>query len=77
MRWPQLARGVKLGGRRQTRERFQEIAAKGRKAAAAVNRKKRERFQEEMLPLLSEIITSGATTLRAIADGKQRTYAVR
>jgi DNA invertase Pin-like site-specific DNA recombinase len=61
------ARGTKLGGRRVSPERFAEIAIEGRKASAAVRKAKRLAYQDEVQPVIQEIIASGTATLPGIA----------
>jgi DNA invertase Pin-like site-specific DNA recombinase len=61
------ARGTKLGGRRVSADRFAEIAAQGRKAAASVLTEKKEAHQQEVRPVIEEIMAAGVTTLRGIA----------
>lgn len=61
------ARGTKLGGRRVSVERFAEIAAEGRKAAASVLSQRKTEHHNEVRPIINEIMASGITTLRAIA----------
>jgi len=66
------ARGAKLGGRRVSAERFQEIAVEGRKAAAETNRKGRMAFEADMQPIFEEIRAEGKTTLKSIAEELNR-----
>ena len=66
------ARGVKLGGRMSSPERFAEIAAIGQKAAVKAIIRKREKFEEELRPVIDEIVASGATSLRNIANELNR-----
>ena len=61
------ARGTVLGGRRVSPERFEEIAAVGRKVSIAVRSAKAASNRADLLPVIAEIQASGATTLREIA----------
>ncbi len=61
------ARGTKLGGRRVSVARFQEMAVKGQNASASVRRVKAERFKAGFLPIVEEIRDAGVVTLRGIA----------
>jgi hypothetical protein len=56
-----------LGGRRVSEERFREIAAEGRKAAASVLTARKQDRQREIQPVIAEIMAAGITTLRGIA----------
>jgi len=61
------ARGVRLGGRKSSPARFAEIAAIGQKAAVKAIIRKREEFEQELRPVIEEIISSGTRTYRDIA----------
>lgn len=57
-------RGTQLGGRRVSVKRFAEISAQAREAHI----RKAKTFAVSLLPTINEIKTSGAMTLRAIAE---------
>jgi DNA invertase Pin-like site-specific DNA recombinase len=61
------ARGTKLGGRRVSAERFAEIGAEARKAAAQVLTEKVNGFKNSMRPTIEAIMARGITSLRGIA----------
>ncbi len=57
------ARGTKLGGRRVSAERFAEIGA----AARQVRSQKASQVRSELIPTITAIQATGASSLRAIA----------
>ena len=57
------ARGTKLGGRRVSAERFAEIGAAGRQ----VRSNKASQVRAELIPTITAIKSTGASSLRAIA----------
>ncbi|CAA2157069.1 DNA-invertase hin [Methylobacterium brachiatum] len=59
------ARGVKLGG---DRGHMPRIAAQGRTASLAVRQGKAKARAADLLPVIAEIRSAGATTLTAVAD---------
>jgi DNA invertase Pin-like site-specific DNA recombinase len=59
------ARGTQLGGRRVSAERFAEIGA----AARQVRTEKADKRAANLLPTITQIQASGASTLRQIAAG--------
>jgi DNA invertase Pin-like site-specific DNA recombinase len=59
------ARGTRLGGRRVSAERFAEIGA----AARQVRTQKADKRAADMLPVIRQLQTAGARTLRQIAAG--------
>ncbi len=61
------SRGVVLGGKRGDMSRMKDIAAKGRKASAAVRQKTAAKRNEDLLPVIEEIRKNGSTSLRQIA----------
>lgn len=63
------ARGTALGGRRVSADRWEDIAAKGRKAGVAVRSQQATAWAQDVWPVIEDLQQSGATTLQQIADG--------
>ncbi len=63
------ARGKKLGGRRVSAERFREIAVLGRAEARRVRAEMIRKRSEDLMPVIEDIRSAGASTLTAIAEG--------
>ena len=63
------ARGVVLGGQRGTLERMSRIAASGTRQSALVRREAADKRRTDMLPVINELRSTGATSLRKIANG--------
>ena len=61
------ARGVKLGGRRVSSERFREIAAQGRAASVKARSASAARHAADVLPVIEDIRSTGASSYRQIA----------
>ncbi len=62
------ARGMRLGGRRVSAVRFQEIAAMGRSASIALRSQKSAQLRDDLRPVVDEIRGLGIVSLRAIAS---------
>src|ERR1700733_11671444 len=62
-------RGVRLGGYRGCPDRMEAMARKGNAASAAVRRAAIARRNEDLLPVIEDIRTTGAVTPQQIADG--------
>lgn len=58
-----------LGGRRVSADRWEDIAAEGRKLGVAARSKQADVWAADVLPVIEDIQQSGATTLQQIADG--------
>jgi DNA invertase Pin-like site-specific DNA recombinase len=63
------ARGVVLGGQRGSLGRMAGMAAKGTRVSAAVRQEVAAKRREDLLPVIEELRTNGAASLRAIAQG--------
>ncbi len=63
------ARGVSLGGRRGSIERMVSMAAKGTRQSAIVRRGSADKRRADLLPVVAQLRTEGATSLRGIAAG--------
>jgi DNA invertase Pin-like site-specific DNA recombinase len=63
------ARGVRLGGHRGSPERMEGMARKGNAASATVRRAASAKRNEDLLPVIEDMQTSGAVTPQQIADG--------
>ena len=61
------ARGTQLGGRRVSRERFAEIGVAARATSVTVRSAKAASSRSDVIPVIEEIRTAGAVTLRQIA----------
>jgi DNA invertase Pin-like site-specific DNA recombinase len=66
------ARGVTLGGLRGSVERMASMAAKGTRVSAIVRQQLAAKRRDDLLPVIEELRTEGAVSLRAIADGLNR-----
>jgi DNA invertase Pin-like site-specific DNA recombinase len=66
------ARGAVLGGQRGSLERMRSMAAKGTRVSAAVRQKLAAKRRDDLLPVIEELRSSGAVSLRAVADGLNR-----
>jgi DNA invertase Pin-like site-specific DNA recombinase len=66
------ARGAVLGGQRGRIERMRGMAAKGTCASAVVRQQSAAKRMADLLPVIEELRSQGATSLRAIADGLNR-----
>jgi DNA invertase Pin-like site-specific DNA recombinase len=62
------ARGVELGGRRGKLERMPAMAAKGNKASAVVRRAIAAKRNEDLMPVIREVLESGDASPKQIAD---------
>lgn len=63
------ARGVVLGGQRGSLERMRSMAAKGTRVSATVRQQAAAKRREDLLPVIDELKTGGAVSLRAVAQG--------
>ncbi len=63
------ARGVTLGGQRGCVERMTSMAAKGARQSAVVRQDAVAKRRVDLLPVIEELRTSGASSLRSIANG--------
>lgn len=63
------ARGVKLGGQRGPVERMAIIATKGTRQSALVRRELAGKRRADLVPVIEDLRTKGAASLRGIADG--------
>ena len=61
------ARGVRLGGQRGTKNRMRPMAAKGTRQSAIIRQEAAAKRRVDLLPLIEEMKTGGASSLRAIA----------
>jgi DNA invertase Pin-like site-specific DNA recombinase len=61
-------RGVELGGRRGQLERMPAMAAKGNKASAAVRSAAAAKRNDDLMPVIREVLESGPASNRQIAD---------
>ena len=62
-------RGSALGGQRGSLERMAMMAAMGNQASVTVRKEAAAKRKADLLPVIEELKTSGATSLRAIAEG--------
>ena len=63
------ARGVALGGHRGSSERMKGMAAKGTRVSASVRQQSAAKRRDDLLPVIEDLRSKGATSLRAIAEG--------
>lgn len=63
------ARGVTLGGQRGSLERMKGMAAKGTQNSATVRQEAAAKRNEDLFPVIDELRSKGARSLRKIADG--------
>jgi DNA invertase Pin-like site-specific DNA recombinase len=63
------ARGVVLGGQRGSMERMKGMAAKGTRVSATVRQQSAAKRRDDLLPVIEELRSKGAVSLRGIADG--------
>jgi DNA invertase Pin-like site-specific DNA recombinase len=61
-------RGVALGGQRGSIRRMAGMAAKGARASAAVRQRSAAKRRDDLLPVIQDLSTKGATSLRALAN---------
>jgi DNA invertase Pin-like site-specific DNA recombinase len=66
------ARGVVLGGQRGSSERMAGMAAKGTRVSATARQESAAKRRHDLLPLIMELRSNGAGSLRAIAEGLNR-----
>jgi len=66
------ARGVVLGGQRGSLERMVGMAAKGTRVSATVRQQSAAKRRDDLLPVIENLRSNGARSLRAIADGLNR-----
>jgi DNA invertase Pin-like site-specific DNA recombinase len=62
------ARGTVLGGRRVSKDKWAEIASKGRKAGMKERKAQSSAWAADVLPIIEDIRELGAKTLREIAS---------
>jgi hypothetical protein len=63
------ARGARLGGQRGSLDRMGRMARKGNAASAIVRRAASAKRNEDLLPVIEDIRTTGAVTPQQIAEG--------
>lgn len=63
------ARGGRLGGQRGSPDRMEAMARKGNAASATVRRAASAKRNEDLLPVIEDMHTSGAVPPQQIADG--------
>lgn len=63
------ARGVALGGQRGSLERMRGMAAKGTRVSATVRQQSAAKRRDDLLPVIADLRSNGAASLRAIANG--------
>ena len=62
------ARGVELGGQRGDLKRMSSMAARGNKASGAVRSAAAAKRNEDLIPVIREVLESGDATPKQIAD---------
>jgi DNA invertase Pin-like site-specific DNA recombinase len=66
------ARGRTLGGQRGSISRMKGMAAKGTRVSATIRQQSAARRRDDLLPVIEDLRSKGAMSLRAIAEGLNR-----